>query len=169
MEVYEMVKNTFLIRPARLAAALVVLVLLAPFNPAAAQDVSPAAVDAVHLWAVLSGSEEVPPADPVGTGRSNVFLIPETGEVCFTIVVSEITLPATAAHIHVGEAGVAGDVVVPLAPPDEAGYAAGCTTGVDPAVIQAIIDQPAGYYVNVHNADFPAGVVRGQLTVGTVE
>jgi hypothetical protein len=111
----------------------------------------------------MTGTEEVPPGDADGTGTSNVFLIPETGEVCFTIVVSEITLPATAAHIHIGGAGVAGDVVVPLAPPDAAGAAAGCTIGVDPALIQAIAAQPAGYYVNVHNTDYPGGAVRGQL------
>ena len=27
-----------------------------------------------------------------------------------------------------------------------------------------IIKNPANYYVNVHNADFPDGAVRGQLT-----
>jgi len=164
-----MFKTKSLIRPARLVAALVVLVLLVPLTPAAAQDAGPTAVNAVHLWANLSGVEEVPPGDEDGTGTSHVFLIPETEEVCFTITVTGITLPATAAHIHVGEAGVAGDIVVPLAPPDEAGWAAGCTTGVDPVLIQTIADQPAGYYVNVHNADYPAGAVRGQLTAVTTE
>jgi hypothetical protein len=152
----------------RLVAALVILALLVPLYTVAAQDAGPDAADAVHLEAALSGAEEVPPANPEGTGTSHVFLIPETNEVCFTITVANITLPATAAHIHVGEAGVAGDVVVPLAPPGESGAVGGCTTGVDPAVIQAIMDNPAGYYVNVHNADFPDGVVRGQLAEAAV-
>ena len=30
-------------------------------------------------------------------------------------------------------------------------------------MLQAIVDDPAGHYVNVHNADFPDGAVRGQL------
>jgi hypothetical protein len=84
-------------------------------------------------------------------------------EICFAISVANITLPAAAAHIHVGEAGVAGDVVVTLAPPDEGGASAGCVSGVDSALIQAILANPAGYYVNVHTSDFPAGAVRGQL------
>ena len=29
--------------------------------------------------------------------------------------------------------------------------------------LDAIIDNPAGFYANVHNAEFPAGAVRGQL------
>ncbi len=164
-----MVKNNILIRQARLVVALMLLVLLVPLNPAAAQVANPTITNAVHLRAALTGPEEVPPGDPDGTGTSNVFLIPETGEVCFTIVVSGITLPAAAAHIHVGDAGVAGNIVVPLAPPDETGASAGCTTGVDPALIQAITDNPAGYYVNVHNADFPGGAVRGQLAAGITQ
>ena len=48
------------------------------------------------------------------------------------------------------------------------GSTEGCTSGQDAAALQAIIDGPAGYYVNVHNADFPGGAVRGQLAAGTV-
>jgi hypothetical protein len=38
----------------------------------------------------------------------------------------------------------------------------GCVQG-DPAVVQEIEDDPGGFYVNLHTADFPAGAVRGQL------
>jgi hypothetical protein len=76
-------------------------------------------------------------------------------------VVSGIA-PATAAHIHVGAAGVAGPVVVPLAPPT--GTSSGCVTGVSPELIKAITQNPQNYYVNVHNAEFPAGALRGQLS-----
>jgi hypothetical protein len=32
--------------------------------------------------------------------------------------------------------------------------------------LKPIIANPAGYYVNIHNADFPGGAVRGQLAKG---
>ena len=65
------------------------------------------------------------------------------------------------AHIHVGAAGQPGPVVVNLDPPTR-GFSANCTT-VDPALAGAIAATPGNYYVNVHNADFQAGAVRGQL------
>jgi hypothetical protein len=35
---------------------------------------------------------------------------------------------------------------------------------VDRELALAILKHPAAYYVNVHNADFPAGAARGQLS-----
>jgi hypothetical protein len=64
----------------------------------------------------------------------------------------------------VGEEDEAGDVVVPLAPPDEGGSSAGCVSDVEGSLVDAIIENPSGYYVNVHTEEFPAGAVRGQLS-----
>jgi hypothetical protein len=108
----------------------------------------------------LSGAEEVPPADPDGTGFALITLNVGQATVCWELTVSNIA-PATAAHIHKAPAGVNGPVVVPLSPPTT-GSSSGCTTA-DPALIQDIIDNPDQYYVNVHNAEFPGGAVRGQL------
>jgi hypothetical protein len=116
------------------------------------------------LYATLTGAAEVPgPGDPDGSGTAMITLNQGQGEVCWSIHVENITLPATGAHIHVGAAGVAGPVVVPLSPPDATGHSAGCTTA-DPDLIKAIRQNPENYYVNVHTADYPAGAVRGQLT-----
>ena len=109
----------------------------------------------------LRGEAEVPgPGDP--DGRSSIAFFDFTeDEICYTIVVDNIG-PATAAHIHEAPAGVAGPVVVPLATPDADGVAEVCQD-VDPAVVADILANPQGYYVNVHNAEFPGGAVRGQL------
>ncbi|RPI84146.1 MAG: CHRD domain-containing protein [Chloroflexi bacterium] len=121
--------------------------------------------ETVVFQAELNGENERPdPGDPDGTGQSRVYINQEAGDVCFSITASEIILPADAAHIHVGDSDVAGDVVIPLAPPDELGSSAGCAADVDPTLIQEILDNPSGYYVNVHTSDFPAGAIRGQLT-----
>jgi hypothetical protein len=110
----------------------------------------------------LSGAEEVPPADPDGTGFASITLNVGQTSVCWELSVSNIA-PASAAHIHAAPAGVNGPVVVPLSAPTS-GSSSGCAENVDPALIQAIIDSPERYYVNVHNAEFPGGAVRGQLS-----
>ena len=116
-----------------------------------------------ELKATLSGANEVPPADPDGTGTASFRLQAGQGQVCFTLMVANITLPATAAHIHVGAAGVNGPIVIPLTPPDASGKSSGCTTASRTLVGQ-ILANPAGFYANVHTTDFPGGAIRGQLS-----
>lgn len=116
------------------------------------------------LFAILRGSEEVPgPGDPDGIGVAGVQLDAQGGKICTDIAVANIET-ATAAHIHVGPAGVAGPIVVhftSLLVPGTS-IARGCVA-VSPTLIAAIAANPSGYYVNVHNARYPAGAVRGQL------
>jgi CHRD domain len=110
----------------------------------------------------LTGAAEVPgPGDPDGTGTATMTVNPGLDQICYELTVSGIA-PATAAHIHVGAVGVAGPVVVPLEPPTN-GSASACAE-VDRELALAILKHPADYYVNVHNVDFPAGAVRGQLS-----
>jgi hypothetical protein len=113
------------------------------------------------LATTLTGAVEVPgPGDPDGAGTATLAVNPGLGQICYELTVSGIA-PATAAHIHVGAVGVAGPVVVPLAPPT-GGSVSACAE-VDRELALKILKRPADYYVNVHNADFPAGAVRGQL------
>lgn len=112
----------------------------------------------------LTGAAEAPgPGDPDGSGTATITLNPGQEEVCWEIQVSGITLPATAAHIHEAPVGEPGPVVVGLSAPDASGAASGCTSA-DRELILDIIQHPGEYYVNVHNDDFPAGAVRGQLS-----
>ena len=133
-------------------------------TPEAGMMGTAAAMGPVCLVAKMTGGEEVPPGDPKGTGFAAISIDPAKNEVTFDVVVSGIKLPASAMHIHVAEAGKAGDIVVPAAKaPDASGAVTTTTANVDPALIAKILDNPAGYYVNVHNTDFPKGAVRGQL------
>ncbi|MGH2534926.1 MAG: CHRD domain-containing protein [Thermomicrobiales bacterium] len=114
------------------------------------------------LSADLTGAAEVPgPGDPDGSGTALITLNHGQREVCFELFVADIA-PATAAHIHRGAEDVAGPVVVGLAPPTD-GSSSGCIDEVNRTLIREILQNPAGFYVNVHNAEFPAGAVRGQL------
>lgn len=124
---------------------------------------APAAGTSV-LAAVLTGAEEVPePGVADATGGAELTF--EPGQVCYVLNIAMGEKP-TQAHIHQGAKGEAGDVVVDLAPTFELGEATHDATGcasADQAVLDSILAAPAGFYVNVHTAEHPAGAVRGQL------
>jgi hypothetical protein len=114
----------------------------------------------------LTGAEEVPgPGDSDGTGTARIRLNQGQGTVCFELSWQNIADP-TAAHIHPAPAGVAGPIVVGFfGPPTGAPVSpTGCVENVSASLIKAIRQDPAAYYVNIHNADFPAGAIRGQLS-----
>ena len=120
-----------------------------------------AAAQEMKAMAKLTGAAEVPgPGDTDGSGTVQVTFNPAKGEVCYELTVAKID-EATAAHIHEGAAGKDGPVKVALEAP-KTGSAKGCKSA-DAAVVKAIMENPANYYVNVHNAAFPKGAVRGQL------
>ena len=109
----------------------------------------------------MTGAAERPgPGDPDGRGTATFRVNAGQARVCYTLSVRNID-PATAAHIHRGGPRVAGPVVVGLAAPAD-GSSEGCAD-VTRALAQELIRAPAGFYVNVHNAAFPAGAIRGQL------
>jgi hypothetical protein len=115
--------------------------------------------------ATLTGAAEVPgPGDTDGTGAAAVTIDAATGEICADLRVDNIAA-ASMAHIHRGAVGVAGPVEVTLTPP-ASGSSSACTTAT-PTLAAEIVANPAGFYVNVHNADFPNGAVRGQLAAST--
>jgi hypothetical protein len=141
-----------------LAAAVAATIALAPMA-------SPtlAATGELSLAVKLTGAEEYPrPGDPDGSGTATLTLNQDDGEICFTIHVSNIDLPATAAHLDLGPAGAAGPDVVILTPPDETGSSSGCADA-DPSIVEAIRRDPSHFYVNVYNSEFRAGALRGQL------
>jgi hypothetical protein len=124
--------------------------------------VGPAHAATSAISVVMTGSQEAPnPGDPDGVGSAFITLNSDTGQVCVRFHVHNVATPITAAHIHRGQPGVAGPVVVPL-PAPTSGFSSGCVAA-SPTLVQAIISNPSAYYVNVHNAPYPGGAVRGQL------
>jgi hypothetical protein len=135
-----------------------VFVLFAAAGIAAAQQVS----RSISISTSLTSAAEVPgPGDEDGKGRAELTLDPAQGRLCFSLTVSGIS-PATAAQIHRAVAGQAGPVVVKLTAP-ATGSAKDCVS-VDRELIKSILRNPTHYYLNVINAEFPAGAVRGQLS-----
>ena len=135
----------------------------------------------VKLTARLTGAQEVPPADVDGSGKAKIEVDQAAGEVCFDIKFDAIATP-NRAHIHEQVAGMNGGIVVTFwelrIPPADPGAPAddprnetleatqslsGCATVTDAALLQRIVDNPAGFYVNLHNARYPGGAIRCQL------
>lgn len=128
------------------------------------------------LTARLDGRDEVGTTaskgivgDPNGRGEAYVFGVDgDTATLCYVLTVDKIAT-ATAAHIHEGPVGSNGPVVANLAAPGD-GDAADCLTegeaGKFPTgeKVADILAHPENYYVNVHNADYPGGALRGQLS-----
>ncbi len=119
------------------------------------------------LLGLMDGMQEVPAAgDPDGRGVAFIGLR-STTSVRFAFTWSAIAAP-TAGHIHSGAVAQAGPVVVPLfAAP--AGLPAGLSgvigvTTASAAVVRSIRTNPSGFYANLHNVEFPAGAIRGQLS-----
>ena len=110
----------------------------------------------------LVGETEMPAGDPVGTGTATVRLRRGQGQVCFTMRVENIGLPSVGAHIHRGSATESGGIVVQFRAPGANGQSSGCVAASRTLVAQ-ILAAPAGYYVNVHTTEFPAGAIRAQL------
>ncbi len=129
-----------------------------------------------RLKAEMDGNQEVPAADPDGTGKSRVQLHVDGGEVCFSFKYRDVGTP-NRGHIHRGDAGVNGGIVVaffdlqnaadnrdPRHDDLEDGKFEGCVTLVGQDALLAEIAQfPERFYVNLHNARFPGGAIRGQL------
>jgi hypothetical protein len=118
------------------------------------------------LFAALSGANEAPfVGDPDGSGGARLRLNPGHGEICFSIRVAGITLPATAANLYQGSAGISGAFVASLLPPTTTGGSRGCAV-VSRDTLEAIMRNTSAYYVNVFTYDYPNGAVRGQLSKG---
>jgi hypothetical protein len=136
--------------------------LLASALPASAEPVG------VLFRVELTGEAEVTSTgvpnqgDLDATGTATVTINPGLGQVCWTIEVAGDIQPIRAAHIHVAPATAPGPIVVPLEDEDHMFTPVGCTE-VSRELALAIILNPSAYYVNVHNAEFPAGALRGQL------
>ena len=115
----------------------------------------------MKLSATLAGTSQVPAGDPDAKGIFSATLNMAHTQLCYELHVSGLSAP-TAAHIHIGTVGQNGGPIVMLAAPAR-GMSKACVA-VAADLGQKLMAMPDGYYVNVHNAEFPGGGLRGQLS-----
>jgi hypothetical protein len=110
----------------------------------------------------LTGGQETPRPNNFGAHGSFSYEIDGTS-FCYTLEVTGLSAPATAAHVHVAPRNAPGPVVIPLAVPAQTSFDVEACTTADPALLAMIEADPGAYYVNVHNANNQPGEIRGQL------
>ncbi|HWF83552.1 MAG TPA: CHRD domain-containing protein [Vicinamibacterales bacterium] len=130
--------------------------------------------------AQLLPANETPPitnAENVASGNATITFVTTkdaSGAVTSAVGTAVVTMqgfPAgssiTVAHIHTGAVGVAGAVLIPFIPASvtltNGGGTFTQTNNIGGSDATNIMNNPAGFYFNVHTALNPGGVMRGQL------
>jgi hypothetical protein len=145
---------------------LVLLVVPAVFALVVAGSVSARSqATTIRIAAAMNSGDERPaPTGDVANARgafSATVTKTDTGATLnWTLTFTNMSGPATAAHIHLAERGTPGPVVVPLCAPCTSGVSG--TANINATVLAAI--QADRAYVNVHTRQNPAGEIRDQVS-----
>ena len=106
----------------------------------------------------LYGAQEVPGVNTPAEG-SGTITVGDDGSVSGSIKTTGVK--ATAAHIHMGNAGRNGKVIIPLKRTSENTWEVPDGAKLTPEQLKAY--KAFGLYVNVHSAAHKGGEIRGQL------
>jgi hypothetical protein len=129
---------------------------------------------ALVFTATLSPANEVPPVgNAEGGGHGAAQITVEGSRVTFYFQLTGFPAGTrvVGAHIHSAGQGVNGPIVVntglsaasPLVLSNGSAELTVRDIAADPAVVQSIINNPLGFYFNVHSPLNPGGFARGQL------
>ena len=108
--------------------------------------------------AALTGAQEVPPVSTSGSGRSTISVASDRSVSGAVIVTG---LEPTAAHIHQGDKGANGPVILPLTKTAPMTFSVPAGAKLTDAQYAAL--KEGKLYVNVHSAAHPGGEVRLQM------
>jgi hypothetical protein len=129
-----------------------------------ATTVEQRAEQATRLRATLSGASEAPATgDPDATGTATLNVDVNATRICYEVSVQKIDRPV-GMHIHQGEVGESGPIVVPLTTPSGTDMTTTGCANAEASLVSRITATPGDFYVNVHTDTYPQGAVRGQLS-----
>jgi len=125
-----------------------------------------------RVHAQLDGRQQVPPVASSGSGFLSLTMNNDQTEMTFTLSVTGLN-NVTMAHIHPGEPGVNGPIMIPFSEVPFASPLSGTLTEADfippglPGFLTftETVDSILGgfTYANVHTLQFPNGEIRGQI------
>jgi hypothetical protein len=117
--------------------------------------------DEAKLAATLTAGEEVPNPGPAGAeGNALLKADPDEQQVCYRLRYSGIPKPS-AGWVQQGPKGTNGPVEIDLHVADHGD--SGCVDA-DQALLESIISNPSGHYLNLATPQYPNGAIRGQLS-----
>lgn len=125
---------------------------------------TPASAAIFIFTGTLSGANEVPANASTATGNFVATLNDVANSISVVINFAGLTANASAGHIHCCvPVGVNAPVVVPFSgfPAAMSGTYTNTFTGLSGTNVNGIKNGLA--YINIHNASFPGGEIRGQL------
>ena len=114
-----------------------------------------------NLIANMNAAEETEPVTSTGGGDALIVLDLAARKLDYLITFSGLTGPATMAHFHRGERGVAGPVAADIILGGRDGRAAGTWSNISTEDLALLLQRKI--YVNIHTAAFPNGEIRAQL------
>lgn len=147
------------------AGAFLSVVLIASCKKDKVEDVVVTPVTLAKEYSVkVSAANEIPANTRTenGTGSLKIF---SDNSISFNIVLSNFAVTDTikAAHIHLGNPVNNGGVVVGFVITATAGTMEGKATNVRQTLVDSLKNNTAEFYVNIHTAQFPGGLARGQV------
>ena len=113
------------------------------------------------LSAAMSGDQEPTPTATGALGTGTLTLTSPSRAVSGSISINGMT--ATAAHVHLGDTGINGAVIIPLAEATAGGGTWSVPAGTVLTEAQATAFATGGLYFNAHSTDNPGGEIRGQI------
>ena len=143
-------------------------------TPTASPTPTPIPTVANTFKADLKASNENPPitdAESTCSGTATVTFTSTSAKFDVSITGCPASTVINIGHIHEGAAGVNGGVKIDstlkagdITLSNGAVTFSRTNSAADPALITAIMANPAGYYVNFHSGVHTGGVIRGQLS-----
>jgi len=107
---------------------------------------------------VLSGSQEIPPVTTSATGTGTIGVGPDKS-VRGSVIITGMTV--TAAHIHEGEAGKSGPIIIPLTQTADNIWTVPEGAKLTDAQFESF--KAGKLYYNMHSAAYKGGEIRGQI------
>ena len=119
--------------------------------------------DNIEVYGIIAnGLQEVPAVTTTASGAGAFTLNTSTGALSGSVTITGMT--ANMAHIHEGEAGVNGGVLLGLTAGADGMWSVPANTMLTAEQMGVMAD--GGLYTNFHSDAFPSGEIRGQITLG---